>query len=400
MVLGRTAWVCLATVAVSLTSHSEAGARDLPVVPGTGTYIDWVGDTFEEPEWGFIHNLPKSSKETDEQTRFPRGYSNNGRWFEGPERGHPDLLKVVPSPPGALQGSHNSLLVRTRDSGVPGYHNRKVEQDDLIVDCVARLGGTIPVREIPSAVVRVYLPPAEQWENRTGPHFGFRCTTNCIVTKTEEQQRGRFRNRPRTYEERDPYWPGIWIHFQRATDPNVTVDSAFLAVRGNTRGHDFKALEIPQEQFGWWTLGLSVTGTGMIHYYASPGVDDLTEDDYLTSQYPYSRQAERFETMFFNYCNRNDGKTWSTPFLIDDPRLYVVHSNRVMAIVNSKKQLIARQEAAKKQAALLQARQVEEAARAMGGAVSQTARRVPDVRSNRPTPPAPDPGFDVKNLYR
>ena len=250
-------WACLAVVAIS----SSLFARDLPVVPGTGTHIDWVGDTFETADWGFIHNHPKSSREQDEQTRFPRGYSTNGRWFEGPERGQPDLMKVVPTPRGALPGSDNALLVRTRDSGIPGRHNHKVEQDDLIVDCVARLNGTIPVREIPSAVVRVYLPPVEKWENRTGPHFGFRITTNCVVTKTEELQ-GRFRFRPRTYETRDPYWPGIWIHFQSETDSNVEEDSAFLAVRGNNLGHDFKTIDIPQDQFGWWTLGVSVTQSG------------------------------------------------------------------------------------------------------------------------------------------
>ncbi len=347
-----TPWISLFASAFMMLSSSNSDARDLPVVPGSGTYIDWVGDNFDNPDWDFIHNLPKSSKEQDEQTRFPRGFSTNGRWFEGPERGHPDMMKVVPTAEGGLQGSPYSLLVRTRDSGIPGYHNRQVGQDDLIIDCVSRLGGTIPVAEIPNVVVRVYLPHPEKWENRTGPHFGFRITTNCMMTKTEEPQ-GRFRMRPNTYRTRDPYWPGIWIHFESETDGNVDEDAAFLAVRGNNLGHDFKTMEIPKEKFGWWTLGISVTGSGMVHYYASPGVDDLTSEDLLTSQYPYGRRAERFETMFFNYCNQNDGQTWSTPFLIDDPSLYVVNSNRVMSIVNAKKRHLAGQATARRQAELL-----------------------------------------------
>jgi hypothetical protein len=400
-----TPWISLFTSVVFFAHAPSAQARDLPVVPGSGTYIDWVGDTFENPEWGFIHNLPKSSKEQDEQRRFPRGYSTNGRWFEGPERGHPDMMKVVPTPAGGLPGSNYSLLVRTRDSGIPGFHNRKTEQDDLIVDCVARLNGSIPVAEVPSAVVRVYLPKPEQWENRSGPHFGFRITTNCMITKTEEQKINRFRSRPHTYRTRDPYWPGIWIHFESETDAEHDVDGAFLAVRGNSLGHDFKTIEIPQEQFGWWTLGISVTGTGMVHYYASPGVDDLEEDDYITSQYPYQRQAERFETLFFNYCNRNDGSTWSTPFLIDDPRLYVVRSNRIASIVNAKKQHIARQAAAKQQAEMLHAQRAAKAARAAEQAMISNQQQAPTRTARRKANDgrnsnAPNPRFELNELYQ
>ena len=31
------------------------------IVPGTGTLIDYVGDTFEDPEWGFVHNMPEGA---------------------------------------------------------------------------------------------------------------------------------------------------------------------------------------------------------------------------------------------------------------------------------------------------------------------------------------------------
>lgn len=375
IVMVRATWrIWLALFIASVTLSTSGTAGDLPVVPGTGTLIDFVGDSFEEPGWEFIHNHPKSSREQDERTRFPRGFSANGRWFEGPERGQPDLMRVVPAPDGALPGSAHALLVRTRNSGIPGFYNNQVEQDDLIVDCVARLSGPIPVVEIPNIVTRVYLPPAGEWENRSGPHFGFRGTTNCIVTKTEEQQRGRFRLRPQTYKTRDPYWPGIWIHFRSDTDPGVETDSAFLAVRGNKLGHDFPVRDISQDEFGWWTLGMSFTASGMIHYYASPGVDELTADDYLTSQYPYARQAEFFETMFFNYCNRNDGRTWSTPFLIDDPRLYVVRSQRVVSLVNQKRQQMARQEAQQKQAERDRAKQQWQQQQSERQATQRTAR--------------------------
>ncbi|MBT4887089.1 MAG: hypothetical protein HON07_07730, partial [Planctomycetaceae bacterium] len=34
-------------------------------VPGNGSKIEFLGDTFEEDGWKFIHNHPKSSREED-----------------------------------------------------------------------------------------------------------------------------------------------------------------------------------------------------------------------------------------------------------------------------------------------------------------------------------------------
>ena len=336
---GTLGLLCLALLSVFGTE--AAGQR--PVVPGTGAWIDYVGDDFETDDWKFVHNHPKSSRENDEQLRSPTGRSTNGRWFEGPERGQPDHMKVVKTPAGALAGSDKALLVRTLKSGIPGYINRQVEQDDLVINVVRRLNGTIPVSEKPNFVVRIYLPPWEEWENRSGPHFGIRGTVTSHVTKAREQNYtsgGLFRrsNRTRmvTSTEIEPYWPGMWIHFRSKTDRNISDDSAFLKVRGNNRGHDFKVREL--EEPGWWTFGMSFTGDGMVHYYARRGVQELTATDHLTSQYPYSYRAERFETFFFNVVNRNDGQTWSTPFLIDDPRLYVVNSRRIENIVQNKRE--------------------------------------------------------------
>jgi hypothetical protein len=70
---------------------------------------------------------------------------------------------------------------------------------------------------------------------------------------------------------------------------------------------------------------MSCTGDGQIHYYIRQGIADLTAADYVTSQYPYGYKAERFKTFFFDICNRHDGRTWSTPWIIDDPSLYIAH---------------------------------------------------------------------------
>jgi len=321
--------VALATL---LSTNSVLVAT--PVIPGTGTEISYVGDNFEDVNWGFQHNFPKSSRENDERTRRPMGKSLNGRWIEGPERGQPDDMKVVPTPEGGLEDSQYSLRIRTLNSGVPGWKNHDTEQDDLVMNSINRIG-TIPLSEIPNCVVRVYLPPADQWENRSGPHFGIRTALATKVTEYKDEKRG-FRAFQQKVTKWEPYWPGMWIHFRSKTSKGTEEDSAFIKVRGDRLGRDFKVKEIPSEQFGWWTFGMSVTGDGQVHYYASPGVDNLTAADHLTSQYPYSFNGLNFRTFFFNSCNRNDGRSWSTAFIIDDPQLFLVRSQRVESLVARK----------------------------------------------------------------
>jgi len=58
-----------------------------------------------------------------------------------------------------------------------------------------------------------------------------------------------------------------------------------------------------------------------VHYYARKGIEDLTRDDYITSQHPYGLTATHLNTVIFNIANRDDGN-WSTPWVIDDPQVY------------------------------------------------------------------------------
>ncbi|MCA9171340.1 MAG: hypothetical protein KDB23_26905, partial [Planctomycetales bacterium] len=144
-------------LAFVLLSYCVTGtvAQAQGVVPGSGQKLPQVGDDFEEPNWGFTHNMPKSSEEIDEQTRYPTGSSTNGRWYEGIKRGQPDFMKVVPTPEGGLPGSTGALLMRTLYSGVPGRLSNEMQQDDLVINCQQRLRTAISVSQSPSAVVRV-----------------------------------------------------------------------------------------------------------------------------------------------------------------------------------------------------------------------------------------------------
>lgn len=297
-------------------SGSAMAWQSAPVVPGTGQEVQGVGDDFEAEDWDYRFNGAKSSEEIDGQKRLPAGSSTNNRWYEGIKRGHPDVVERVPTPEGGLEGSEGSLLLQSLRTGVPGRISRKLQQDDFICNVHYRLKQTIPASRAPNFVVRVFLPPVEEWENRTGPHFAVRA---ALGTTKRTASSGLFSVGSTT--EPETYWPGMFVEFVSKDGSNRAEDYAFIRVRSNSRGGDYKA--IPIEVTGWWTFGMSVTPDGKVHYYAKPGTDDLTEEDRIASEMPYSYRCEHFKTFFFNVCNGDDGRTWSTPWIIDDARLYV-----------------------------------------------------------------------------
>ena len=78
----------VATLVVGGASLAKA-----QVVPGTGEKMTEVGDDFEDANWSYIPNLPKSSNNIDKQVRYPSGATNNNRWFESLLRGQPDVVR-------------------------------------------------------------------------------------------------------------------------------------------------------------------------------------------------------------------------------------------------------------------------------------------------------------------
>ena len=283
------------------------------VVPGTGSVVQKVGDDFEDPDWKYRYRLPKSTHNLDERMNAPGGVALNGRWYEGVKRGQPDIVRRVETPAGGLPGSTGSLLLQSRNTGVPGKPSYKLQQDDFICAVHNRLGGSVRVSQSPSAVVRVFLPPVAKWESRNGPHFAFRVALETVAKKKSS---GFFAS---SKKEPEIYWPGLFIEKMRHRDGN---DYAYFRVRSNRRGGDYKAKQITTT--GWWTLGLSCTPDGRVHYFAKPGIEDLTKEDRIASEYPYGYRALRMKTFFFNVCSADDGRRWSTPWVIDDPTLYFV----------------------------------------------------------------------------
>ncbi len=232
-------------------------------------------------------------------------------------RGEPDLIRRVPTPEGGLLGSKGSMMLRTMNSGVPDMPSGASRQDDLLFNFRSEFGSMLPVSMTPSVVVRVYMPPfGDTWERRYGNTFGFRAG---VTTTKMEPAKGR---RARGFERKtEPYWPGIFVCFIPQNEKNKE-DSAVFIIRGDQSGRDIFGPRITQT--GWWTLGMTFTPDGMVHYYAHPGVADLTSRDLIGSYYPYSFRCEYFTTFFFDLINHDNGGTWSTPWIVDDPNVYVL----------------------------------------------------------------------------
>jgi hypothetical protein len=302
---------------MTLALHVDSATAQ--VVPGTGQKVTQVGDDFEDPAWEYIYNLPKSTKNLNEKTGGVGGESRNGRWYEGLKRGQPDVVRRVETPPGGLPGSTGALLLQSRDTGIPGRPSYRLQQDDFICDINYRLGRSIPVSQSPNVVVRVFMPPVPEWEARTGPTFAFRV---AVDTTTKKGSGGLF---SRSSPQRETYWPGMFIELESQTTTGRDYDSAHFRIRANESGGDYKGMQITTT--GWWTLGISCTPDGRIHYYARPGVEPLTESDRMASHLPYGYRAQWFNTFFFNVCSPDDGQTWSTPWIVDDCELFVVSGN-------------------------------------------------------------------------
>jgi hypothetical protein len=302
-------FVHTAVLVVAFTWPMLAQAVAQPLVPGTGQIVPQAIDDFEDPAWAYIYNAPKASNENDKQTRGPTGGSKNGRFFEPALRGQPDFIQRVETPPGGLPGSTGAMMMATRDSGIPGRPSRQQQQDDLI----ARMGGAISVSRSPSVVVRVYVPPFEEWQPRTGNSFGFRAS--CFGRRPSNVPRKR--GSPAS----DTYWPGFFIHLYSKADRQIPQDYAEFLIRSDQSGRDFRGPRIDGP--GWWTLGMSFTPDGQVHFYAKAGVEDLTPQDYLASHHCYGFRCQRLETYFFDVISPDDGRTWSTKWIVDDPLVYV-----------------------------------------------------------------------------
>ncbi|HTN74334.1 MAG TPA: hypothetical protein VL096_03775 [Pirellulaceae bacterium] len=298
-----------------LATQVQAQTSNGVPVPGTGLKLDKIGDDFEDPDWKYFPQSPKSSDENDKRQRLPAGESKNNRWFEPIMRGQPDMVKRVTPPEGGVEGSTGALYMASIYPGIPGSPSGQVEQDDFCANVVETMGGLMPISWQPNCMCRVYVPPVEKWENRIGASFGYRL--GVLATHNKKKT-----NSP------EEYWPGMFFRMENKVVEKTTKRVLRVQVRANEYGHDVPGPVI--EEPGWYTLGMSLTSNGAVHYFFRPGVESLTAENRIASHYPYGYRIAKFETFFFNVLARDSGRTWSTPWIVDDAFLYLSSPPRHM----------------------------------------------------------------------
>ena len=289
------------------------------IVPGTGEKMTEVGDDFEDENWSYVPNLPKSSNNIDKQVRYPSGAATNNRWFESLLRGQPDVVERVATPPGGPPNSKGALKLRSVQTGIPGAPSYKMQQDDFIMSGNTRFGGTIPAMWSPNVVARVYLPPFDQWEQRTGSSFGFRIETLTHVMKPVSDHK--FFKKIGKTRQLEQAWPGMFLQLNSKSDGKNKEDTAVFVIRGDQYGQDFVAGPVIKEP-GWWTLGMTLTPDGRVHYYATKGTGPLKASDHLTTTMPYGEPNLQMNTLFFNVMSADNGRTWSTEWIVDDVEVF------------------------------------------------------------------------------
>lgn len=310
--ISRRQFGLLAVAGLAASQAQAASPAHIPV-PGAGQKIARIGDDFEDPKWEYIPNGTKSSYNLDKKIRVPGGIARNDLWFEAALRGQPDVVKRVTTPEGGIPGSEGSLMLATLNPGIPGHHSPEAQQDDIIHNVKGRLGGALPVFQTPSITTRVYIPAMEKWERRNGSSFGFRAGLRATHTKVDKETK---------VSEREEYWPGFFIQHNFKQDQYGGVHAkSILVIRSDLYGRDIEGPEV--DASSWWTLGMSFTSDGQVHYFAKAGIDDLTAEDYLASHFPYKYRAYALETLFYNVITADNGRTWSTPWIVDDPAFFM-----------------------------------------------------------------------------
>lgn len=292
--------------------HAQGNKPMKAVIPGTGIPVARTGDDFEAEDWTYYPQNPKSSWNLDENIRVPGGISKNNQWVEAAKRGQPDVVRRVPTPPDGIEGSKGSMVIQTLYSGIPGTITNQQQQDDLLCNSEQMAGRALPVTWSPNCVCRVFIVPHTRWEERNGASFGYRCGLVGWGKENNEE-----------------YWPGIFYHMERGLKDNQRTYAIRAWVRADGYGRDMP--ELTFEPDSWMTMGMSCTPDGACHFFARAGIEDLEEKDCIGSYWPYSYRAHTFQCFFYNVINMDDGRSVSTPWIIDDAYLYcaTAPSNRV-----------------------------------------------------------------------
>ena len=136
------------------------------------------------------------------------------------------------------------------------------------------------------------------------------------------------RGKEKGKDETEPYWPGIFVNYKRPADRRKNEAPAFWVIRASNPGGDYQ--QTPIKESGWYTLGMSFTGDGMIHYYIHKGGEDLTAADRVASQFPVQLSMLVLHRRLLRLFGSNDGQNWTTGWVIDDPAVFLAYPPRAL----------------------------------------------------------------------
>lgn len=245
----------LCPVAISSQLRTDKTTID-SVVLGRTTRIDSICDDFEDSNWKYDSTNHRSS---------------NGFWVgtagqKGPDksdRGSPTILeRVTPPQSGGKSGSNGALKIGTN---IPHDDNISYQDDLRTLNFESKLGYKLTRANQPVFIMRIWLPPFDQWGDYYS--FGFRLEAQSNDTPNS-------------------YYPSIWLrynHILQINGENYSFPGPHIFFRiFYLDGADLKYYEEyggPIKQPGWWTLAMAFDEKGACYYYARPGVDALIEKD-------------------------------------------------------------------------------------------------------------------------
>ncbi len=121
-------------------------------VLGRTVRLDSLCDDFEDTNWHYNY-----------EGGLWRGGNASGR-------GEPEMITRVATPTGGKSGSTGALEIRTNQNDPDG------QADFTTAEFTQKLGRELTRADQPVFIVRVWLPPFEQWNKGLFGNFGFRQT--------------------------------------------------------------------------------------------------------------------------------------------------------------------------------------------------------------------------------
>lgn len=265
-----------------LASCSSCVPRQM--ILGRSIRLDTLCDDFEDPKWHF-----------DYQTHVDyRGF------WRTDDHGEPDLLRRIKTPDGGKAGSGGALELRTNDN------DAKPDQDCLLT-IEFKNRRTLTRADQPVFIVRVWLPPFEEW-NAGVLNFGFRQTARI--------------------DEKTDYYQSIWL-FHDGHKPLWFLRNG-IAYSDGTQLNFNDMIKGYIAHSNWWTLAIAYDERGVGHYYAAPGTDTPTEKDELINTSQFTRDdglvspfMDHMGYSFFSLGYPADHRI-SPRFVIDDYEVWVM----------------------------------------------------------------------------